>query len=150
MARPKKAKPTCVTCGRSFDRANNLEWHRATHSAAELDIAGDSPVIGEGAEMEGTCANCHTLEHQIEKKDVEMEKMAEDLRSAATALRQAPQTPGHHEFADLLDCPNCGPPALTRFEAAGGAVLPPGRVKPALVKYVKSAFPIFGAEVEVP
>lgn len=102
--------------------------------------------------MAETCTNCHTLEHQMEKKDADIERMTDDLREAATALRQKPEpaNPGHQDFQGLLDCPNCGPPALSTFENAGGAVLPPGRVKPALVKYVKENFPIFTAEVELP
>lgn len=146
MPRPKKAKPTCTTCGRSFDRKNNLEWHEATHAA----ITGETPVPnGEENPMADPCPNCHTLEHTIEKKDSEMEKMAEDLRSAATALRQPPKADGHSDFQTLLDCPSCGPPALQSFEKKGGAVLPPGQVKPELVKYVKEHFPIFAAELTV-
>jgi len=100
--------------------------------------------------MAESCPNCHTLEHAMEKKDSEISRMAEDLQEAATALRQPPANPGHQDFQSLLDCPNCGPPALTSFEDAGGAVLPPGKVKPQLVKYVKEHFPIFASEVEVP
>ena len=100
--------------------------------------------------MADTCTNCHTLEHKIEKKDDELARMAEDLTEAATALRQPREEPGHQDFKQLLDCPNCGPPALTAFEDAGGAVLAPGKVKPGLIKYVKEHFPIFAAEVNIP
>jgi ssDNA-binding Zn-finger/Zn-ribbon topoisomerase 1 len=146
MPRPKKQKPTCATCGRSFDRQNNLEWHQATHAA----VTGETPADGEEHDpMAESCPNCHTLEHKVEKQDGEMEKMAEDLRSAATALRQPPKADGHQDFQTLLDCPSCGPGALASFEKKGGAVLPPGQVKPELVRYVKEHFPIFSAEVEV-
>jgi hypothetical protein len=147
MARPKKQKPTCDTCGRSFDRQNNLEWHQATH----VGITDEAPAIAEeNTAMAESCTNCHTLEHQIEKKDSELDKMAEDLREAATALRQPPpKADGHQDFQSLLDCPSCGPPAVTSFEGRGGAILPPGRVKPALVSYVKEHFPIFSGEVEI-
>jgi ssDNA-binding Zn-finger/Zn-ribbon topoisomerase 1 len=146
MARPKKEKPTCETCGRSFDRQNNLEWHRATHVA----ITGETPVIGEDQPMAEACPNCHTLEHTLEKRDGEIERMGEELRSAAATLKRPPEQPGHSDFQQLLDCPSCGPPAVKTFELAGGAVLPPGRVKPALVGLVKKHYKLFGTEVEVP
>jgi ssDNA-binding Zn-finger/Zn-ribbon topoisomerase 1 len=162
MGRPRKEKPTCDTCGRVFARQNNLDWHAATHASGtgpapvitdHAAVTGPAPPITEPEEVEQmaeSCPNCHTLEHKLEKQDSEIERMADDLRSAATALRQpAPKAEGHTDFQGLLDCPSCGPPALTSFEGAGGAVLPPGRVKPALVNYVKEHFPIFGAEVEV-
>jgi hypothetical protein len=75
--------------------------------------------------------------------------MQEDLKTAATALRQPPKAEGHQDFQTLLDCPSCGPPALASFEGLGGAVLAPGKVKPALVRYVKDHFPIFSQDTEI-
>ena len=118
--------------------------------STHAETTGDSPVTeGENNMAEG-CTNCHTLEHEIEKKDTEISRMAEDLQEAATALRQPQPNPGHQDILELIDCPNCGPPALTAFEDKGGAVLAPGKVKKQLVKYVRENFPIFEKGIEIP
>ena len=152
MGRPAKTRPTCTTCGRSFDRRNNLEWHEQVHKSESPVITGAGPAaVDKGGDMAEGCTNCHSLEHKLEKQDAELGRMAEDLQTAATALRQPPeQTPGHQDILQLLDCPGCGPSALSSLEEAGGAVLRPGSLKPELAELVKKHFPIFGSEVKIP
>jgi len=153
MARPRKSKPTCQHCGRSFDRQGNLKWHLQTHGNEPANspvITDESPITRGEQIMSDACPNCHTLEHKIEKKDDELSAMALELQDAASALRQPPQNPGHQDIQELLDCPSCGTTALAQFEKRGGAVLPPGKVKPQLIKYVKENFPIFEKGITIP
>tara|TARA_R100001086_G_scaffold186001_1_gene104237 strand:+ start:1223 stop:1678 length:456 start_codon:yes stop_codon:yes gene_type:complete len=151
MARPKKTKPTCDHCGRTFDRQGNLKWHAQTHAPSNSTIPDPSLItIGDKDMPESSCTNCHTLEHKIERKDDELAQMALELQDAATALRKPQATPGHQNIQELLDCPSCGPTALTQFEKRGGAILPPGKVKPQLIKYVKKNFPIFEKGITLP
>ena len=144
MARPKKSKPTCEHCGRQFARQGNLDWHLSTHTNTD-----DSPMNG-GDPVSDSCPNCHKLEHTIEQRDTEISRMADDLSDAANALRKPPENPGHQDIAGLIDCPNCGPPALEAFEKNGGAIIRPGELKPQLVGMIKKHFPVFAEGVEIP
>jgi len=144
MARPRKPKPTCEHCGREFARQGNLDWHLSTHA-----ITDETPMNG-GENVNESCPNCHKLEHTIEQRDGEISRMTDDLSEAAAALRTPPQNPGHQDIAGLIDCPNCGPPALAAFENRGGAVIRPGQLKPQLVGMLKKHFPVFAEGVEIP
>lgn len=154
MPRPKKIRPTCTTCGQTFARPQNLEWHMPIHDKYDdksitSEIKNDVNQIAEGEMSEG-CSDCHKKEHQIEKKDGMITQLTEDLSAAATRLRQPQEQDGHKDIQSLIDCPSCGKPAVEKFEKRGGAVLPPGVVKPFVVDYVKKNYPIFEKGLEIP
>jgi len=96
------------------------------------------------------CTDCHKKEHEIEKKDTMITQLTEDLSAAATRLRQPQEQDGHKDIQSLIDCPSCGKTAVDKFEKKGGAVLPPGVVKPFIVDYVKKNYPIFEKGLELP
>jgi hypothetical protein len=153
--RPKKVRPTCDSCGQSFARQQNLDWHMPTHDKTEessiiIDNQTMPSVTQEEQTMSDGCNDCHKKEHIIEKKDGQITQLTEDLSAAATRLRQPEPQDGHKDIQSLIDCPSCGKPAVEKFEKKGGAVLPPGVVKPFVVDYVKKNYPIFEKGLEIP
>jgi len=95
------------------------------------------------------CPNCHSMEHELEKKQDRITDLTQTVSELKANVRNSPDAPGHKSFTELLDCPGCGPAALSEFEAAGGAVLRPGEVKPTLARIVKEVFPVFSDGIEV-
>jgi hypothetical protein len=156
MPRPKKNKPTCNTCGREFNRKQNLEWHLPIHDVSGADLTAnlgnviEAPSLNKEDQLSEGCTECHTKEHALEKKDDQINQLTQDLSAAATRLRQPQEPDGHKDIQSLLDCPGCGSDAIKKFEKSGGAVLPPGVVKPKMIEYVKKNFPIFEKGIEIP
>jgi ssDNA-binding Zn-finger/Zn-ribbon topoisomerase 1 len=155
LGRPKKQRPTCTSCGQTFARQQNLDWHLPTHDKTEGSsmILDNQPILSGHQEVETMsdgCTDCHKKEHEIEKKDSMITQLTEDLGAAANRLREPQQPDGHKDIQSLIDCPSCGKSAVEQFEKRGGAVLPAGVVKPFVVNYVKKNYPIFEEGLEIP
>ena len=99
MARPKKEKPTCETCGRSFDRQNNLEWHRATHTDNKAGGASDFLRLVHDLidEVDASHAKLDALRTEVTQWVSEVERL-----EAANAQLQAGGTAAEEDYKLLL------------------------------------------------
>jgi hypothetical protein len=147
VGRPSKKQFECNLCERTFQRKNNLSWHLAAHQKK----AG-SPVITDNSEGNmDFCPECMRWENKHDKQDDKIRTLRAEIDDQQNRFaNELESSRGHHSFSDLLNCdgPECGSRAVEKFEEEGGAVVPPGLVKPELIKMVKAKFPTFKGMLE--
>lgn len=147
VGRPAKKEYECNLCERTFKRKNNLSWHLEAHQRK----AGSPEITDNKGDVMDFCPECMRWENKADKQNDKIQALETELNEQQNRFSAEMETSrGHHSFTDLLSCdgPECGEVAVTKFEAEGGAVVPPGLVKPELIKLVKSKFPTFKTMLE--